>query len=513
MVAFDSSTKEGGNFKERITCDEDGFRSEETTLSDRDKDEAMEFLRKTDAVLMEKSEGPHRYPPSLQRKIDIRIMTVMCGAYFLQFIDKNSLNLAAVLGIKKHLTGHSNGFANLGTIFYVSYIVAEPFSSYLLQILPTSKFLSGCIILWGIVVACHAACKSYASLMVIRTLLGIFESSLSPGLIIISSMYYNKNENMKRTGIWVSFAGLSTIVGGLLSFAFQHVDSTFESWQIFFLVLGIITIMFGVAMYFILPNNPTSASFLTEDEKLIVLEHIRENNTGTENKHFKSKQIKELLFRDKHTWPLFILTIVSMISTGALGTWSVTIINSFGFSPKVSSLAQMPVGAAMIIAILSESYICAHYGHRTIVFMVMCLPAIAGYVILLKNPHRVANLIAIYMNMGSTGVIALLYSWNSANTAGHTKKLARNALTMIAFSIGSLIGPQLFRADEAPEYRTAKIVLICTSIASIPIVALVGFISKWENEKKEKAGPVTMPPNYEFRDMTDLENPNFRYSF
>lgn len=489
---------------------EETLRADEATLGGNDRDEAMQFLKTTDRALLQDSTA---YPPALARKIDIRIMTVMCCSYFLQFIDKNSLNLAAVLGIKDHLAGHANGFANLGTIFYAAYIFAVPLTLYLLQILPTGKFLSLCIICWGIVVACHAACSSYASLMVIRSLLGIFEASLSPGLIIISSMYWNREENMKRTGLWVSCAGISTIVGGLLSFAFQHVHASLESWQIFFLVLGCITVLFGGVMYIILPNNPTSASFLSEEEKLLVLEHIRANQTGTETKVFKKKQLMELLFHDKHTWPLFFLTIVSMISTGALGTWSTTIYKTFGFSNQVAALVQMPVGVAMIIAILSGTYVCSKIGKRTIIFMIMCLPGVAGYAILLANPGKVANLIAIYMNMGATGVIALLYSWNSANTAGHTKKLARNGLTMIAFSIGSLIGPQLFRADEAPNYRSAKTTLMVMAVVQIPLAALVGYISKKENERRDSLGTVTLPPNYEFSDMTDIENLNFRYSY
>lgn len=462
--------------------------------------------------IKDNSSSTLNYPPYLQRKIDYRIMTVLCGSYFLQFLDKNLLNYAGVMGIKKNLEG--NDFANLGTMFYGAYIFAEPITGYLLQVLPTCKLLSFCIIAWGVVVACHAACESYASLMIVRTLLGVFESSLSPGLIVISSMYWNKSENLKRTGIWVAFAGLSVIIGGVLSFGFQYVENQhFASWKIFFLVMGLVTVLFGLLTLVILPDNPTNAKFLTEEEKLIVLEHIRNNQTGTESKKFKFDQVKELVFRDKHTWPLFLLTTVSMISTGALGTWSVTIIQSFGFSSKVSSLVQMPVGAAMCIAILSETYICSKIGHRTLIFSVMCLPAIAGYVMLLKCENKVAKLIAIYMNMGSTGVIALLYSWNSANTAGHTKKLARNGLTMIAFSLGSLIGPQLFRSNEAPHYKTALIVLIITSILCIPLAALVGFISKWENDKRDRQPAQELPKNYEFRDLTDIENPNFRYQY
>jgi MFS family permease len=490
-------------------CSAEALSSEQSTL--KDEDEAIRFLKNTDRTLID---GEVEYPKSLAWKIDLRMMTLMCCLYFLQFIDKNSLNLSGVMGIKAHLTDHPNGFADLGTIFSAAYIVGLPFSAYFLQVFPISKVLSFCIISWGIVVACHAACKTYATLMVIRTLLGLFESALAPGLIIISSMWWNKKENMKRTGIWTAASGISTIVGSLLSFAFQHVKhARLEAWQIFFLVLGCITIVFGIVVFFALPDNPTSASFLTEEEKVIVLEHIRTNQTGTETKKFKKEQLIELLFHDKHTWPMFFLTLVSMISTGALGTWSVSIFKSFGFTSEVSSLIQMPIGAVIIISIIGETYISAYTNQRTLVFLFMCLPGIAGYSILFRYPNKGANLTAVYLNMASTCVITLIYAWNSSNTAGHTKKLARNALTMVAFSIASLIGPQLFRASDAPHYRRATTALIVLSVVTVPIAALVGYISKKENERRDKMGPMEMPPNYEFADMTDIENKNFRYSW
>lgn len=483
--------------------------SEETTLAE--KDQAFKFLASGGHELQK---GDVEYPRALARKIDIRMMSLMCCLYFLQFLDKNSLNLSGVMGIKSHLVDHPNGFADLGTIFYAAYIVGLPITAYLLQVYPISKVLSLCIVCWGICVACHAACKTYATLMVIRTLLGLFESSLAPALIIISSMWWNKTENMKRTGIWSAASGISTIVGGLLSFAFQHVhNASLEAWQIFFLLLGCVTVVFGVAIYFILPDNPTTASFLTEEEKCIVLEHIRSNQSGTETKKFKPEQIKELLFHDRHTWPMFFLTLVSMISTGALSTWSVSIFKTFGFSSEISSLVQMPIGAVIIISIIGECYVSAYTNQRTLVFLFMCLPAIAGYSVLFRYPNRGGNLAAVYLNMASTCVISLIYAWNSANTAGHTKKLARNALTMIAFSIASVIGPQLFRAGDAPRYKHATTALIVLSIVTVPIAALVGFISRRENDKRDAQGAVELPENYEFSDLTDIQNLNFRYSW
>lgn len=246
---------------------------------------------------------------------------------------------------------------------------------------------------------------------------------------------------------------------------------------------------------------------------MIVIEHVRSNQTGVENKTFKKEQIIELLFKDKLTWPMFFLTIISQISTGAISVFSVTIISTFGFSNKVSALAQMPCGAVIIICILMASYICAFYGHRTLVFISMIIPSIIGYIVLISSTQQIGNLLSVYLLYPGSCVIAMIYSWNNANTAGYTKRIGRNCMTMIAFSVGCLIGPQLFRDQDFPRYIPAKITLLVTMVVSIFLVILVAFISRYENLKKDKAVKGELPENYEFLDMTDIQNPNFRYAY
>jgi len=315
-------------------------------------------------------------------------------------------------------------------------------------------------------------------------------------------------------GLWSIQAGTGSIAGGLLSFAFQHVESeSWESWQILFLVIGLLTFVFGIFTFFYLPDNPTNAWFLTEEEKMIVIEHVRPNQTGIENKIFKKEQIIELLFKDKHTWPMFFLTIISQICTGAISTFSVTIISSFGFSNEVSALAQMPAGASTIICILMGTYICAYFGHRTLIFISMCIPSIIGYIVLISSRNQIGNLLSIYLLSPGSCVITLIYSWNNTNTAGYTKRIGRNCMTMIGFAVGCLIGPQLFRDQDYPRYIPAKITLLVTMVVSILLVIIVALISRYENQKRDKGNHVEMQENYEFLDLTDLQNTNFRYAF
>ncbi|AOA60452.1 Putative plasma membrane permease [Komagataella phaffii CBS 7435] len=477
------------------------------------QDEAFKYLKKKNINL---TESITDLPSKLKFKIDIRVMTILSAIYFLQFIDKFLLNYAAVMGIKDNLVG--NQFNNLSTIFYVAQVAFEAPVCWALQKFPPATTIATCVTLWGIVVACHAACDTYASLMVIRALLGALEAVVVPGLVSISVMWYTKNEQMRRVGVWSVQSGTASIVGGLLSFAFQHVtNARLQSWQIYYLVMGVITFLAGLVTFIVLPNNPMSARFLSEDEKLIVLEHIRENQTGTETKHFKKNQLVELFFKDPHTWPMFFLTVMSMCATGALGTFSVTIISQFGFTSKESALVQMPVGVAVIISILGATYLSSKVGHRTWISISLLVPSIVGYIMLLSlgdNPkNKVGKLLAIYLLQPGTCIISMIFAWNGANTAGYTKKLARNCFTMIGFALGCLIGPQMFRIEDAPNYYPAKIALLVLTSVCIPTCMLIRWISKKQNAKREKKERVEMPCNYEFMDLTDIENPFFRYSY
>jgi len=175
--------------------DEKGFISR-TVSSDgsiiKNYDEALRFINEKRS-LDEKIKNEQRSMNSkLMWKVDLCLIPIMCVIYFLQFLDKTLINYSAVMGIKQNLKGDE--FSNLATIFYASYIFFEPLNSYLLQKLPLAKFLSTTIIAWGIILSCHAACHTYASLMIVRVLLGAFEGPVAVCLIAISGMYWNHKQ-------------------------------------------------------------------------------------------------------------------------------------------------------------------------------------------------------------------------------------------------------------------------------------------------------------------------------
>ena len=128
--------------------------------------------------------------------------------------------------------------------------------------------------------------------------------------MLFSSQWYTKSEQAPRFSLWYCGLGLGQIIGGIVSYAFQQVKREgFEGWRIMFVVLGLVTVIVGLAVFFVLPDNPMNARWLSEGEKVMLLKHVAVNQTGIENKRFKLSQIIEI-FMDIQLWLMTVLTIL-----------------------------------------------------------------------------------------------------------------------------------------------------------------------------------------------------------
>lgn len=129
-----------------------------------------------------------------------------------------------------------------------------------------------------------------------RIFLGIFEATIGPSLMLISSQYYTKSEQAPRFSFWYLGLGLGQIVGGATSYGFQHVENAgLAGWRIMFLTLGLITVVIGLATFFFLPDTPMKARWMTDSEKVALLKHVSVNQTGIDSRKFRPRQILEAL--------------------------------------------------------------------------------------------------------------------------------------------------------------------------------------------------------------------------
>lgn len=74
-----------------------------------------------------------------------------------------------------------------------------------------------------------------------------------------------------------------------------------------------------------------------------------------------------------------------------------------------------------------------------------------------------------------------------ANTAGQTKKAVTFAIVNIGYSVGNLIGPQTFRANQAPQYTGGVIAMMCCYCACILLALTYLAVATLENRRRDRA--------------------------
>lgn len=217
------------------------------TLSDAD--EALSFLEQHPRAPEIAEEGNAILEDPLRMKklilkTDLFIVPLLAAVYFLQFLDKTTLSYTAVMGIRKdtHLRGQE--YSDLSMLFYIGFLVAEFPTQYLAQkISRLGIYLGINVIIWGLILACHAACTTFAGLTVVRTLLGVFESCVAPILVLLIAMWYRKTEQGRRVSWFYVCNSLTQIFGGCVAYGVSFAHVRFANWRIFYLAIGVLTMV------------------------------------------------------------------------------------------------------------------------------------------------------------------------------------------------------------------------------------------------------------------------------
>ncbi|KAF4464782.1 major facilitator superfamily transporter [Fusarium albosuccineum] len=482
-----------------------------------------------------------KYYRRLLWKIDLWLLPLMWVCYGTQQTDKTSLSVQAVFGIREDTGLVGEQFNWLSTIFYLSYMVCEAPGNWLMQKCHTGKFLSIVMVLWGVIVLCIAFAKNFAHLMVLRTIQGALECTISPTFMLITGAWYTSQEHTLRSLIWgTSNAGMNILAGlsmyGIGLHAEKH-PGGLAAWKGISFLLGALTITCGILVWFIL-GTPREVRWLSEDEKRAAIARVVANQTGSDREkrsEFKWEQVWGT-FRDPQTYFFFFVTIINALPNGANTTFSKLIWKSFGFTPLETLLKG------------STPYYCVSICWFLVVGFVTLKKPNLRYKSSKRIPSRACTDIGLsphddvlsgacilrddgpglstpgWHEMDKMGHVhpAVIWTFLPSNVAGRTKKTVTATILFIAYCVGNAVGAQMFVASDAPRYirgLTACAVLYCVEFCSM---ATWRFYYIWENrrrakmiqeqgiteEESERLGKANAEA-----DMTDRENIHFKYKY
>ncbi|KAK4188930.1 major facilitator superfamily domain-containing protein [Podospora australis] len=393
----------------------------------------------------------------IRQKTDKVILVILVWVYFLQILDKTVLGFSAIYGLQHdtHLTG--NQYSLVGAIAPLAQLIWQPFSSVLIVKVPPRMLMPLLVLGWGIAQCLMPLCRNLAHLLVDRFFLGLFEAGCLPLFSIITGQWYRRSEQPLRVAAWYGTNGLGTIAAALLSYGLGHVtNSRLASWQLIFLITGLITVITVPWIYWKLDNDISSARFLTPKERSQAQERLRANQTGAHTGKINWNHVSEI-FLDVKTYLFIVMALANNLGAQVTNIFGPLILSGLGFDRYKTTLLNIPFGVVQWLIIILTAYAASKTRRKSLTLLGMLFPVLTGLVMLYLLPRGESNttgllLTGYYFLAFIFGGNPLIVSWILANTGGETKRAAVMSLYNAATSAGNIIGSLLFDSKDAPEY-------------------------------------------------------------
>ncbi|PWN36538.1 MFS general substrate transporter [Meira miltonrushii] len=464
-------------------------------------------------------------------KTDFVIMPLMALVVMLQYLDKAIFSYAALLGLVTDLRITMGQYSFAASIYYIGMISGLPLWTFVLQRVSADLSTGATVTLWGMITMTHAATHNYSGILAVRFFLGFLESSVTPALVLITSMFYTPRETISRTAIWYAFNGVALILGGGLSYGLLSNPSVIKSslaiWRQLYLILGGITIFVGLMLLAFMPNTPNRTRLYSPIERKAVL--IKESNdeSGVPVAHtpYVKKTRKIAWYQwieavcDVRLYLFFCGLLVGSIPNGGVTAYSTQLLSGFGFSQAETLLVSIAPGGGQIVSVLLFIITALLTKSRILGANLLLFIAIAGSTMMyVSTTGRTAKTVGyVLLNFGSPAVVAL-YSFIGSAVLGHDKRVIFTIVSQLAYALGNIIGPLVFLESETLlNYPTAKKVIIGSLAGAAFTLFCIGIIhAAWNykrNLNRDDSELEQQTQGQTGQDLSDFKREDFRYVY
>ncbi|MEQ1651195.1 MAG: MFS transporter [Hyphomicrobium sp.] len=375
-------------------------------------------------------------------KVRRRLVPFLVLCYFAAYLDRVNVGFAALtmnadLGIGPEAFGFTAG------IFFLGYCLFEVPSNLLLNRFGARRWIARIMITWGLVSAAMAFTTTVAGMSVVRFLLGVAEAGFFPGIIFYLMFWVPSAERARIVTIFMAAVPISNLIGAPLSGwildAFAGV-SGLKGWQWLFLLESVPSILLGIAAFWMLPDRPRDATWLTDDERRALENQISAEMQNREA--IKRYTLREAL-TDRRVLALSLIYFGLVAGMYGFSFWLPQIIKAFGLSNTVTGfVTAVPYIVAAIVMVLWGRHSDAK-GERV---WHIALPAFAGGAALICGTQVTELLPAMaLLTVAAAGIFTALPVFWTLPTALLTGTAAAGGIALINAigNIGGFIGPYL----------------------------------------------------------------------
>lgn len=420
------------------------------------------------------------------RKLDCRLPLLLGFLYLLASLDRSNIGNAKIAGMEDDLHLSSDAYSWLLTIFYISYTVFE-FLGIMWKLVPPHRWAAIAVFGWGVMAVCQAAAQNWQGMMALRFFLGFFEAAFGPGIPYLMSFFYRRNELGFRCGLFVSAAPLASTFAGALAYGITSGHPMLSSWRLLFLVEGVPTLVGAVLAWFLLPDGPASANFLTAEEKEVAC--TRSLRRGGETDRVSGIDWKDLGKTLLDPKPFFtaLMYFSCNVSFSSLPVFLPTILQDMGFtSIHAQGLTAPPYFLAFLVTILS-TWLADRFQQRGLMIMLLSIIGAVGYVLLATCTAVGVRYLGVFL--AAAGVfpcIGNILPWVLNNQGSDSRRGMGIVILNLIGQCGPFLGTNIFPSSEGPRYVKGQWICAAFMFFTTVLALSLRFFLVWENWRLDK---------------------------
>ncbi|RNJ53261.1 hypothetical protein D7B24_002108 [Verticillium nonalfalfae] len=483
-------------------------------------------------------EGRHRYDPTavwtekeekkLVRRLDYRICSWVCIMFFALQLDRGNISQALSDNMLDDLGLTTNQYNYGMTIFYVTFLSAELPSQMISKKLGPDVWIPIQMVSWSIVAACQSILVGEKGFYATRALLGLLEGGFIPDAILYLTYFYTSKELPIRLSYFYTSSYLTQIIAAFLAVGIFQLRGVggWEGWRWMFAIEGGLTGLIGIFSYLYMPPSPTQTAswfrgrkgWFTEREEVVMVNRILRDDPSKGGMHNRQGLTLQLLWSsltDVDLWPIYLMGFTVLMPLRPVMAYFTLTLRNLGFTTLQTNLLTVPAFAVFIFQLIFWSRVSERINNRFLIisfcsvwlfpmFMALAfLPAdvsawskYAVLALIIGYPY-VHSILGMYTQSPLSSVLGrrkrMLMSClrtvglTSRNAGSVRTRTVGSAVYNMTVQTSSMIGSNIYRADDAPLYRRGNRAIIGIIAWNFVSAFLVKGYYMWRNKKRDQA--------------------------
>ncbi|KAI8140502.1 major facilitator superfamily domain-containing protein [Fennellomyces sp. T-0311] len=324
-------------------------------------------------------------------------------------------------------------------------------------------------------------------LIAARFFLGIVQSAMFPGIVYYISLWYSRNEQGARMAGFLVMGA----IGSVRAYGIIYMDGIrgLRAWRWIFIIISLPTFLVACVIFSFLPDTPERQKhFLNPWEQEVAIYRLGKDIGPGTKESFTWKQFRSA-FKDWKVYVYAATQITCMVPIVSLGVFMPSIVRGMGFS----NLQDKYIYIYIYIYIRKVQHqsnfaIAQAINERGIYIVVACFIAVIGYMLLIILADK--GILGLYASaiIATSAVTASnppRVAWTN-NFDDQTKRGIVIAFTSSCASIGSVIGGQIYRADDAPHYTRGHAITLAFIAVNGILSLILKFLLRHKNIKRDR---------------------------